>query len=179
MAESSVKWKDYEPYDPGVDRPLHEVGRTEARAAFKRLMDAKAHRIDELRVLLDRNGVPLDSSSQGLQSVNGWFFAAITGNRDTGRLDPIWYSVVNDLGLYLGEIMIERAPGLRWEMFDRGKADSSFQRAVIMGFTSVQNPKYNVDIDFLVGSYAHRVVLGNEVSRDMFPVWVETAVARA
>ena len=38
----SVDWADYVPFDPGVDRPLHEVSRREARAAFQRLMAFKA-----------------------------------------------------------------------------------------------------------------------------------------
>jgi hypothetical protein len=34
---------------------------------------------------------------------------------------PDWYSVVNDLALFLGETMIERCSTLRWEFFTGGK----------------------------------------------------------
>ncbi len=58
----SVSWDGYTPFDPGVDRPLDEVSRREARAAFDRLMAAKSQRIEELRQLLAANGLTLGTS---------------------------------------------------------------------------------------------------------------------
>lgn len=40
-----MNWNGYEVSDPGVDRPLGEFPRREARAAFDRLMDARRERI--------------------------------------------------------------------------------------------------------------------------------------
>ena len=93
----SVNWGDYSPFDPGVVRPLHEVTRREARAAFRRLMDAKHERVSELRQLLDGNGVVLTSDDAGLQLANDWFRSEVEGVSETGRLRNLWYAVVNGL----------------------------------------------------------------------------------
>ncbi len=172
----SVVWGDYEPFRPGIARPLHELARREARAAFQRLMTAKAERIDELRELMKRNGILLSADDEGLQNLNDWFRAEVEGNPVTGRLHPHWYAVVNDMALYLGDVIIERGSGLAWVMFDKGTRDLAYQRHVIMGFSGVANPKYNFDIDHLLATYAHRIVAGDPVESDAFVTWVASAV---
>jgi hypothetical protein len=155
----SVNWNDYEIYDPGVAGPLDQVPRGEARRAFKQLMEAKLARVETLRRLLAANGVQLGTTDDAIQSLNGWFRANVEADPDhPGRLLPDWYSVVNDVGLFLGDVIIERCPGLRWEFYTWGKKDVSYQRHVIMGFTQVPNPKYNIDIDRRVATYGHRIV---------------------
>jgi hypothetical protein len=171
----SVTWGEYSPFDPGVTQPLHEVTKREARAAFNRLMEAKDDRVSELRRLLADNGVALASDDAGLQVVNDWFRNEVEGNPETGRLRNIWYAVVNDLALFLGDVMIERCPNLKWVMFDKGARDVSFQRHVIMGFTKVANPKYNVDIDLMLGIYGHRIIAGERVNANEFVTWVTSA----
>lgn len=175
----SVVWGTYVPFDPGVDRPLHEVSRREARAAFDRLMDAKADRIEELRRLLDDNGVHLSADNAGLQSLNDWFRNEVEGHTESGRLLPRWYSVVNDVALFIGDVIIDRCLGVSWVMFDHGKRDAAYQRHVLMGFGGVPNPKYNVDVDLLVATYAHRVIAGQPVEADAFVVWVGAATTKA
>lgn len=172
----SVVWDDYAPLSPGVSRPLHEVSKREARAAFQRLMEAKDERILALRNLLEVNGITLSSSDDGIQVVNDWFRMEVEGDKEKGGLVSYWYGVVNDLALFLGDVIIERAPSLGWFMFDKGSRDVSFQRHVIMGFTGVSNPKYNVDIDLLLATYAHRIVANEKVEVDAFVVWVRRAV---
>lgn len=175
----SVDWGDYSPFEPGVSRPLHEVSRREAREAFRRLMKAKDDRVAELRRLLERNGVALAPDDAGLRLVNDWFRREVDGVAETGRLRNLWYAVVNDLALFLGEVMIERTPNLQWVMFDKGVRDVAFQRHVIMGFTDVANPNYNVDIDLLLASYGHRIVAGEPVETDPFVAWVAAAIDKA
>jgi hypothetical protein len=36
MRRDSIEWDDYVGFDPGVDRPLHEVSRAAAREYFER-----------------------------------------------------------------------------------------------------------------------------------------------
>jgi hypothetical protein len=175
----SIDWADYVPFDPGVDRPLHEVTRREARAAFQRLMACKEARIEEVRGLLRRNGVTLGSDDTQLQSLNDWFRAEVQGDLTTGRLLPLWYAVVNDVALFLGDVMIERSPGLTWVMFDKGRRAASYQRHVLVGFSRVPNPRYHVDIDLLLATYGHRVVARSGVDREAFVGWVESAVQDA
>ncbi|MFI7064665.1 hypothetical protein ACIBL3_26980 [Kribbella sp. NPDC050124] len=175
----TVLWGDYSAFDPGVSSPLHEVSKRQARAAFNRLMADKDERVAELRRLLQLNGIDLEPSDFGLQKLNDWFRAAVEGDPATGRLRSIWYGVVNDLALFLGDVMIQRCPTLHWTFYDKGAKDLSFQRHVIMGFSKVPNPKYNVDIDFLLGSYAHRIVANQEEERDAFVRWVRGAQEKA
>ena len=175
----SVDWADYVPFDPGVDRPLHEVSRREARAAFQRLMAFKAARIDVVRQLLERNGVTLGSTDTQLQSLNDWFRAEVKGDLTTGRLLPLWYAVINDVALFLGDVIIERSPGLTWVMHDKARGDLSYQRHVLVGFSRVPNPRYHVDIDWLLATYGHRVVARSGVDREAFVSWVDAAVRHA
>lgn len=172
-------WDGYEPFDPGVSRPLNEVTKREARAAFARLMEAKDDRIKQLSELLAQNAVELSGSDAGLQQVNDWFRAEVEGDQDSGRLHNIWYAVVNDIALFLGDVVIERAPSVSWVMFDKGSRDMSFQRHVLMGFTGVANPRYNVDIDLLLATYAHRIIAQEGVEPDAFVTWVASAQAAA
>jgi hypothetical protein len=175
----SVDWADYVPFDPGVDRPLSEATRREARAAFQRLMASKEARIEEVRGLLARNGVTLGSDNAQLQSLNDWFRAEVKGDLTSGRLLPLWYAVVNDVALFLGDVIIDRGPGLTWVMYDKGGRHLSYQRHVIVGFSRVPNPRYNVDIDLLLATYGHQVVDRSGVDREAFVGWVESAVEKA
>jgi hypothetical protein len=165
----AIDWDEYEPFDPGVRQPLHELSKKEARAAFERLMAAKADRIAALGQLLKANGVELDETDSAVQDLNDWFQANVEADRaNSGRLVPMWYSVVNDVALFLGDLIISRHPQLRWTMFEAGKKDAAFQRHVVMGFTKVSNPKYNLDVDMAVATYAHRLIAGQPVEDDYF-----------
>lgn len=170
----------YSVFDPGVSRPLNELSRGDARAAFERLMAAKADRINVLGHLLEGNEVVLADSDRGLQDLNDWFRTSVEADASSpGRLQPRWYSVVNDVALFIGDAMISRCPSLRWSFYDAGAKDVSFQRHVIMGFTSVPNPKYNIDVDRLVATYGHRKVTGQDIEGDAFWRWVRTAELKA
>jgi hypothetical protein len=87
--------------------------------------------------------------------------------------------VVNDVALFLGDAIVERAPGVRWVFHDRGSRDLSFQRHVLVGFKSVPNPRYHVDIDLLVATHAHRIVAGLSERRDTFQALVRGAEDKA
>ena len=176
----SVYWGDYVPFQPGVRGLRDDLPRKAARQAFKRLISEKTARIEELRKLLDVNGIELSASDEGLQVLNDWFRENVEPNEsDPGRLRNLWYAVVNDIGLFLGDVMIERAPGLRWEFFTWGRKNVSYQRHVIMGFSQISFPTYNVDIDAAVAVYGQRIIAGQEVEKDAFRQWVEDSVRDA
>lgn len=178
--EMAINWSEYLPFDPGVDRPLHEVTGREARAAFNRVMAARPERRDQLSHLLQVNGQgALDPSDEGIQRLNDWFRREVKGDPSTGRLLPIWYAVVNDVSLFLGDVMIDRCPELKWTLHKWGVRDVSFQRHVISGFTKVANPKYSADIDLLVAIFGHRVVAQESVDPHEFVTWVQAAEAKA
>jgi len=172
----TVAWSGYKAFDPGVRGPLHELARNVARAAFDRLMAAKEGRTDALGQLTRANGFELCGSDSSIQDLNDWFRREVEPDPvNPGRLRPPWYSVVNDIGLFLGDVMIYRCPGLRWELFTAGKTNIAYQRHVIMGFTNTPNAKYNIDPDLLVATYGHRIVAGLAVEEDPFWRWVRAA----
>ena len=165
----TVNWDAYVVFDPGVVGPLHALPRSEARAAYDRLMSQKAARIEELRSLVKAGGIELDTSDSSVQELNDWFRREVEGDpAKSGRLRPAWYSVVNDIGIFLGDVMIARSPRLRWEFFTAGAKSVSYQRHVIMGLSGVPNPKFNIDPDLLISTYAHRVVAGDHVEDNAF-----------
>lgn len=176
----SVNWDFYEPFDPGVDGPLHELPRKEAREAFKRIMAAKEERIDQLKKLLERNGIALRSTDDGLMELEAWYRNEVERDAEKeDRLRPLWYAVTFDIGLFISEVMIERAPNLRWEFFTYGAKNVSYHRPVLMGFSKIPNPKYNTDVDFVVATFGLRIVLGLPVKENLFVSMVHSAVEKA
>jgi len=189
-----MDWDSYEPYQPSTYGPLHEQTRAAATTEYKRLMSYKEARKAALVKLLHTNGIELDKSDEAIQRLDDWFKTSVEGELyetdpvtvrgvelDIGpqpKLKPIWYSVVNDIGLFLGDVILERAPNLRWEFFTYGRRNLAYQRHVIMGFPT-PNPKYNVDVDRYVATYGHRVVAGESNRDDLFLYLIENAVALA
>ena len=175
-----MDWNGYEPYDPGVFGPPRKQTRAAAKAAFEKLMRSRVERKAALAKLLAANGIDLDASDAGIQQLDEWFRASVEHdpNAEPGQLKPMWYSVVNDVALFLGDVIIERAPNLEWKFFTFGKRDLAYQRHVIMGFP-VANLKYNIDVDLNVAIHAHRIVVGESEREDYLVYLVENAVALA
>jgi len=156
----TIERDGYEPYEPDVAGPPDTLPPAEARQAFKRCMATKLARLEMLSRLLKANGVEPGNSDAAVQDLNDWFYAHVEADPDQpGLLLPDWYSVVHDIALFLGDVMIERHPNLRWEFFTWGKTNVSFQRHVIMGF-STEDPKFrtNINIDCMVATYAHEII---------------------
>ena len=177
----SVDWDDYEPYHPGIDRPLDELPRKEALAAYERMMASKAERIEALERLLRANGIAFDDGSdESIQALNEWFRRELEPDpEDQGAPDPQWFAVVHDVGMYLGDLIVERAPTVEWRFFDEDKREMAYQHPVLMGF-DVPNPNYNVDVPWAVNLYAHRLLNdAAEGEDDYFVQVVEWSVAKA
>lgn len=169
MSSGSPGWDEYEIYHPGTLGPLSELPRAQARAAYDRLMAARGERERQLRRLVNAYGVDFDRTDAGVQRLNDWFRKHVQADLAVpGRLMPEWYSVVNDVALFLGDTMIERNPHLRWDFCTAGRKNISYQRHTIAGFTQVANPRYRIDIDRVVAVYGHRVVAGEQVDSDGF-----------
>jgi hypothetical protein len=152
-----LDWDGYEIYDLGVSGPLSDVPRREAHQAFNKLMAERPARIEMLQRLVAASDVHLDDGDKGIQELNDWFVADVSANPDRpGRLASAWYSVVSDIRLFLGEAIIRRCPGLRWEFFTGGKRNPSYQHAVIMGFS--EWPKVDLDLYRQVAAYGTRII---------------------
>ena len=166
----SLDWCRYEPYRPPYSGPLAQLSRSEARESFDLWLAARSGRWVQLQRLLETVGVALGTSDADVQRLNDWFRASVEANPEDGsRLANRWYAVVNDLAVVLGDMVIQRCPGLTWEFFTRGgKRDVSFQKHVVTGFTKVPNPKFNLDAEGLVATYAYQIIAGDKVPEDYF-----------
>jgi len=146
-----VEWGDWESFAGGVGRPLHEVDRATARRYFDDLMASRPERRRQLERLFALNDVAVGMGDEGVQALNDWYRANVEASpREPDRLAARWYAVGLDIGLYLGEAIIARAPGIDWQLWTHGRRDASYHRPVLAGFTGVPNPKYHVDPDQLV-----------------------------
>lgn len=164
-----VNFEDYALYDPGVKGVWRDLSRREARAAFDRLMDEKCRRIKELKSLLVACGLEIDTSDSSLAALNGWLVSNVQVSSDLpDRLTPEWYSVSTDVGLYLGEVLIERAPNLHWHFFVGSRRDESYQEPVVTGFRDTPDPSYYVNLAFRVVGLGHRVIHGLPTPVDFF-----------
>jgi hypothetical protein len=166
----AMDWADYEPYQPQTDGPPDELPRSAAKRRYDQLMAARFERIEALRRLLAANGITLDTTDEGIQRLNDWFRENVTGDRETGRLDSMWYVVVRDISLFLGEVMIARWPTLHWEFFTHGKRDICYQRHVIAGYSKPKNPHFYTDTDQPNAGYGSQIVTGQDVKPTQ---WVE------
>lgn len=171
-----MDWADYDLFAPGVSAPLRKLPRREARAAYQRLMDSKVHRLDSLAKLLAANGVDLASDDASIQRINDWFRASVEESPERpGELLPKWYSVVNDLQLFLGEVMIERNPQSHWGFVSRRPSDLNYQNAVITGVSTTPGDVGTINIDYLLAQYGRRVVAGEEDPPDEMLRWIKGA----
>lgn len=159
MSDIDIDWGDYDLYSPGASAPPWELARAQARQVFNKLMAEKPARIAMLTTLLAVNGVRLDDTDAGVQRLNDWFLAGVEPDEAVpGRMAPAWYSVSSDVALFLGDLILGRCPGLRWQFFTWGKRHYSYQQAVIMGFTRAELPRMELNLSRLVIGYGSRIV---------------------
>ncbi|KAB1161412.1 hypothetical protein F6X68_04700 [Micromonospora sp. AMSO12t] len=171
----------YEIYDPGVSGLWKNLSRGEAARAVRRLLADRPRRLQELRRLAERAEIelpePQDATDGQLQGLSQWFFANLERDgRSSARLAPAWYSVVSDMGLYVGEVIIARGSGLEWRMFTGDRRSDSYQELVVMGFP-VANKNYYVNPGFVLADLASAHLSGAFVSEDPIVDMVRHAVA--
>ena len=173
-------FENYQVFDPGVDRPLAEVSRQEARRHFKHHLASLSERIEELAKLVGAAGIDLDFSDRSLAELDEWFpRAVLAAGVEESWPAPEAFSVCNDIGMYLGELVTKRSPELEWRMEAGGKRGINYQRPVIMGYTGVENPRYSVDFDMALCRYAVRLAQGGSREEGSIPSMVSYSLERA
>lgn len=175
----SVNWGEWKPFEGAPGRPLHEVDRRTACRYFDDLMTARAQRKRALEQLVERNRIVIGADDAGLQCLDDWYQSNVAADRrNPDRLADRWYAVGLDIGLYLGDAIIDRAPSVKWRLFTGSRHDASYQRPVLMGFRGVKNERYNIDPERLVGTHGHRLVAGDDELRDLFVQLVNSAASK-
>jgi hypothetical protein len=175
----TANYDGYEIYDPGVHGLWRNLSRAAAKAAFRRLMEAKPARFMQLAGLFERDGnslrPPGQVTDEDLDRLQSWFLRNLHDDGN-GELAPESYSVVSDLALYIGDVMISRARNLSWGMYTASKRSSSYQESVIVGFQAVENPNYMISPGFLVAGLGRAKVNGEYINAHDFSDWVKAAV---
>jgi len=174
-------WGAYQRHGSGVERLLSELSPIRALVALERLMLGREERLAALRALLAAYDIRLDGSDESIRRMNQWFVRRIEGDREVRRLDPSWYSVVNDVALYLGQLLISRTRSLRWlfdvengglqypaaGLVDRG-ARTYVHPGLIIAFPIGADRLYRLPLDELIASYGQAVLGGHHVDPDYF-----------
>jgi hypothetical protein len=157
----TVNWDGYEVFDPDVSGPWSRLPRKEARTAYNKAMAEKPERRKQLGNLLKRHGISLETTDNGIDSIEKWYRAEVQPDPDKpGHMINWWYGVAFDIGLFLGDVMILRAPNLKWEFFTGGKSFSYYQNLVIAGFTRSPVPNERVEPDRHVVNLGHATIQG-------------------
>lgn len=154
----------YTPFELGVHGPLRDADRAVAEAAFARLMAARAERRVQLLSLWGG-----DASAEDAPTALGtWLCQELVAAGATALAGSAlyWPSVVADVALWLGDRAILRAPQLTWTFYIAHKKATGYQRAVLTGFTRVDDDRYYVDVAHLVAAWADLAARGRKARPD-------------
>lgn len=162
----TADWDAYVwPYFPGGfgyvhAYPFQTLSRPEARRAYDELMAGKEERLDNLRRLVRGEGIELDESLPSIQQLNDWFRNNVEREAELSAVPGgPWRQVVDDVALFLGDVVIGRNSGVDWALWTRRPTqDIGYHRPVLVGFDVPHTESYCVYIYFLVSSYAIQVL---------------------
>lgn len=153
----TVNWGSYELIDLEVVGSWSELSPAQARRSFEKIMTQRHDRITMLGNLVQANGYPFGSEDSQLQAVNDFFRLNVeAGDGLQGYPAPEWGSVAYDIGLHLGEVLINRFPNLRWEL-DTTKRSTSVNQPVLVGFSKA-HPRFNLPVFDRFISYGYQVL---------------------
>jgi hypothetical protein len=149
----------YTIFDPKVNKPMHELRRDDAQAAYDWFISNVPIRLSELSGLLSSSGISLNFSEEALTSLHDWFFDFAMVEHHLGKSSPSpeLFSICNDIGVYLSEYVIQAGRNIHWSFFTSDANGLSYQRPVITGFV-VKNADYYIDFDYLICQYAFRII---------------------
>lgn len=165
----TATWEIYRPDSPPFDGALRLLSRKEARISYDHFLSERLNRVHQLKALLAQNGLTLSFDDAQLQVANEWFDANLERSEENPeKLRNIWYSVIYDFSIFIGEMIILRHPGLHWEFFVWGKQDISYHSPVIMGFDNIPKRKINMNLSASLVTHAYRITHDMPEPRDHF-----------
>ena len=170
----------YEIFDPKINGPLHEASRKDARGAYNWFIENIEARLQQLELITRPDGIALDFSTKSLSDLDQWFYdrAKIGFDKGVDSVSSEVFSICNDLGMCMSEMLIRLPGDVSWEFFTKGKKNVAYHRAVISGFSNVKNRNYNIDYDFLLCQYAHRILKDGKQEKGLILDMHEVAVPR-
>jgi hypothetical protein len=144
---------DWQPLPvPNASTPLRLSSREQALAVYDVLVGAASARCKELQRLAARNQVHVSNvaSSGDAITLGHWLHATLPL---LGADHPIGHGLAVDVALWLGQGLIATAPHLQWHLLVSHKKSTGYQRAVLTGFTKVDDPHYYVDVAHFVATW--------------------------
>jgi hypothetical protein len=127
------------------------------------------------------NGIRLSGSDDDVRAMNHWFIRHVEASAQRpNRLAPLWYAVVNDVTLYLGDQLVARTKVLRWAFEVSEGCDTAPVPIIGRGRVATEHPglciafpvgkdrEYHMRLDDLVADYALAVLADRHVDADYF-----------
>lgn len=156
--------EDVEDVEIGNTNYDRQIGK--ARAALKLFLSQKEVRLRRLSNLVRPLGIELDGSEESLDALNIYFEYNVDYEPGSQIIAEKWAQFIIDVGLYVGEIIIDRFPIYRWG-FPDDPDDYFYLETQLMHDIPVKNGEYNLGIyEFLV-PYAVDASHGNIEDRKM------------
>ncbi|MWA05376.1 hypothetical protein F8568_034445 [Actinomadura sp. LD22] len=169
---------DYQPYQPEVDRPLKDVSEEQAIRVLQDVMETLDSRLVQLASLLGAYGIRLDFSDESITKLEQWFNENVEpSERNPGQLEGIWYSIAHDIGLYFGELVINRGRNLKW-ILCRETTSNSFHRHVVGGIAGADGEPWYVDFEIMLILYGYETIDGKRSRSTFFPAVVHDVLER-
>ena len=165
-------------FDPKVDRPLHEMPRNDAKAAYNWFISQKDERIEVLKRYAHELGFSLDDEFNAIEQLHNLLVAEV--HKDSVRDVPSTrvFSLCNDIAIFISEMLVRNGSSLQWTFYIANENDLSYQRPVITGF-NVKNNNYSVDIDYVLCQYAHRLSQGGNQEEGLLRRIYESMISKA
>jgi len=139
------------------------ASRHQAQASFDQLMEEKEERKAKLARLV---GFRLTSTDNGIRRLERWFMGHVEGDVEHAqRLRPIWYSVITDAAVFLGDVMIDRRNELYWQLYTSDKRSVHYHWPAIMGFS---DPEDAITPQQSLAVLGHRAVAALPIRKDLF-----------
>ncbi|MBK9031155.1 MAG: hypothetical protein IPL61_07435 [Myxococcales bacterium] len=169
----------WEPLTVPVAGDLRDASREQAAAAFAALHDARAQRIAALTALAARHDVAL-AGDDAAERLGAWLVTAAAAAGPEAIGGAVWTGLAADVTLWLGERVIAASGGaLRWDLYTAHKKATGYQRAVLVGFAGVDDPRYYVDLAHFVASWLELALRRRPARPDFLAVIARTTLADA
>lgn len=162
-----------------VDGPLRDASRATAEALFATLVHAQSARCAALLTLAKLNHVELSdvATAASAAALGTWLKPRLP--RTVGPTDPRGYGLATDIALWIGSGIIAKAPHVRWQLLTSHKKSTGYQRAVLTGFSRVDDPHYYVDVAHFVATWVDYAIRERAAREDFLATIYTTTLADA
>jgi hypothetical protein len=124
-------YKGYDPYISPQPLLMKHLPAQYGRHAFQHLIQNKAERIHQIAQLLEQYKIHIEATQACWSGIGNWVLEQIEPNREPAhisehtdaaligelRLRPLWYSILTDLSLLLGEHLISLDDRFSWQFW--------------------------------------------------------------